>query len=274
MTIANIFFEHSTRTRLSFELAAKRLSADVVNFSTSTSALHKGESLLDTVQNILHMQVNLLVIRHQQAGVPHFLSKHVPFPIINAGDGTHEHPTQALLDAFSIQERLGSLEGLRVLILGDVLHSRVALSNIFCLRKLGAKVLLCGPKSLIPPYVKELGVEVSYCLEEALAWARVVYVLRLQQERGALAYVPSIREYALQYGLNKRSMGWAKEVDLIMHPGPMNRGVEIDSTVVEDARSSIILKQVENGVAVRMAILYWLAGKKDQMAGGSRSIGS
>ena len=256
-TIANVFFEPSTRTRISFELAAKRLSADVVNFTSSHSALQKGESLLDTVQNILHMQVDMVVVRHWQPGVPHFLAHHLRANVVNAGDGTHEHPTQALLDAFSMMERLGSLKGRRILILGDVLHSRVALSNIFCLHKLGAQVMLCGPATLMPPHVEGLGVSLCYDLREALDWCEVVYVLRLQIERQQCNYLPSIREYILHYGLSKARLSGLRESPLIMHPGPMNRGIEIESEIADDP-SSIILEQVENGVAIRMAVLYIL----------------
>ena len=258
-TIANVFFEPSTRTRLSFELAAKRLSADVINFTTQYSAIQKGESLLDSVQNILHMRVDIIIVRHAQPGVPHFLARQVRASVVNAGDGTHEHPTQALLDAFSIQERLGTLEGRKVLILGDVMHSRVALSNILCLKKLGAEVMLCGPPTLLPPYVEQLGVEICYKLAEALAWCEVVNVLRLQLERQQGIYVPSLREYALYYGLSRSRLKACQHPPLILHPGPMNRGVEIDSEVAEDP-SSIILQQVENGVAIRMAVLYMLSG--------------
>ena len=261
ITVANVFFENSTRTRLSFELAAKRLSAEVINFTASSSALSKGESLLDTLQNILHMQVNMIVIRHQHAGVPHFLSQHLNAHIINAGDGRHEHPTQALLDAFSIQEEIQTLKNKNILILGDVLHSRVALSNIFCFTKLGAHVRVCAPPTLIPPGLQSLNVTYTPNLQEALPWADVIYVLRLQQERGAKTHIPSVREYAAHYGLNKNTIQLAKKTQCILHPGPMNRGVEIDSTVANDPRSQIILKQVSNGVAVRMAVLYWLAGK-------------
>ena len=256
-TVANVFFEASTRTRLSFELAAKRLSADVINFTADYSAVQKGESLLDSIQNILHMRVDMVVVRHAQAGVAHFLAREVKASIINAGDGTHEHPTQALLDAFSIQERLGSLEGRRVLILGDVLHSRVALSNIFCLRKLGAEVMLCAPPTLLSPYVECLDVKVCYKLPEALAWCEVVNVLRLQLERQKRLHLPSLREYALHYGLSRMRLAACQKKPLIMHPGPMHRGVEIESSVADDP-SSIILQQVENGVAIRMAVLYMI----------------
>ena len=258
--IANVFFESSTRTRLSFELAEKRLSADVLNFSAATSALTKGESLLDTIQNIQHMKVDMLVVRHAHAGVPHFLSQKVHASIINAGDGQHEHPTQALLDAFSIQEKLGALKNKRVLILGDMMHSRVALSNILCLLKLGAKVRLCGPNTLIPMHIHALGaLTVYHHMQEALAWAEVVYVLRLQTERGAKVYLPSIREYVMQYGLTQARLKKVGHPLLIMHPGPLNRGVEIESAIADDTKHTIILEQVENGMAIRMAVLYWVA---------------
>ena len=259
-TIANVFFEPSTRTKISFELAAKRLSADVVNFTASSSALQKGESLVDTIENILQMHVDMIVIRHKQPGVPHFLAQKVDTQIINAGDGTHEHPTQALLDAFSVVERLGSLKGCRVLLLGDVLHSRVARSNILCLQKLGAEVTLCGPATLIPPYVKELGVRLSYDLSAALTSCDVVNVLRLQTERQEQVYLPSVREYVLHYRLNKAHLVALKKQPIIMHPGPMNRGIEIESCVADDP-ASIILQQVENGVAIRMAVLYMLSSR-------------
>ena len=258
-TIATLFFEPSTRTRLSFELAAKRLSADVINFTATHSAIQKGESLLDSVKNILHMHVDVVVVRHSQPGVPHLLAQHLPVHIINAGDGAHEHPTQALLDAFSIMERLGSIQGRRILILGDVLHSRVALSNILCLQKLGAEVMLCGPPTLIPPHVGTLGVSVCYHLEKALAWCEAVNVLRLQVERQTQIYIPSLREYTMHYGLNKQRIEGLRSPPLILHPGPMRRGIEIDSEVAESP-NSIILDQVANGVAIRMAVLYMLSG--------------
>lgn len=258
VTVANLFFEDSTRTRVSFELAERRLSADVVNFSASASSLKKGETLLDTVNNILSMKVDMVVMRHPAPGAPHFLSNHIEANIINAGDGTHEHPTQALLDAYSIREKLGSLEGVKVLILGDILHSRVALSNIFCLQKLGAKVKVCGPPTLIPKHINEIGVEVEYDLRSALEWCDVVNTLRIQLERQDLKYFPSLREYALFFGLNKSILNELDKKLVIMHPGPINRGVEITSDVA-DSSHSIILQQVENGVAVRMAVLYLLA---------------
>jgi aspartate carbamoyltransferase catalytic subunit len=261
-TIANLFFENSTRTRVSFELAEKRLSADVINFSASSSSTKKGETLIDTVKNILAMKVDMVVMRHPNPGAHILLSKHIDAQIINAGDGTHEHPTQALLDAFSMIEKLGDLQGKKILICGDVKHSRVALSNIFCLQKLGAKVRVCGPPTLIPKYIESLGVEVSYNIRESLAWCDVANVLRIQLERQEIKYIPSLREYKIAYGINKDLLDSLNKEIVIMHPGPMNRGVEIDSDVA-DSDHSIILQQVENGVAIRMAVLYLLAGKKD-----------
>lgn len=258
ITIANLFFEDSTRTRVSFELAEKRLSADVVNFSASSSSVKKGETLLDTVNNILSMKVDMLVMRHPAPGAPHFLAQHIDANIVNAGDGTHEHPTQALLDAYSMQEKLGDLKGRRIAILGDILHSRVALSNIFCLTKLGAKVRVCGPPTLIPRHIAELGVEVSYNLMETLEWCEVANVLRIQLERQNIRYFPSLREYSRYFGLNKEVLSQLDGPRIIMHPGPINRGVEITSDVA-DSEHSIILQQVENGVAIRMAVLYLLA---------------
>lgn len=258
ITIANLFFEDSTRTRVSFELAEKRLSADVVNFSASSSSVKKGETLLDTVNNILSMKVDMLVMRHPAPGAPHFLAQHIDANIVNAGDGTHEHPTQALLDAYSMQEKLGDLKGRRIAILGDILHSRVALSNIFCLTKLGAKVRVCGPPTLIPRHIAELGVEVSYNLMETLEWCEVANVLRIQLERQNIRYFPSLREYSRYFGLNKDILSRLDSPRIIMHPGPINRGVEITSDVA-DSEHSIILQQVENGVAIRMAVLYLLA---------------
>lgn len=260
-TIANLFFENSTRTRVSFELAEKRLSADVVNFSSSSSSVKKGETLLDTVNNILAMKVDMVVMRHPSPGAHLFLANHIDANIINAGDGTHEHPTQALLDAYSMQERIGELAGKRVVIIGDIMHSRVALSNIFCLRKLGAEVKLCGPPTLIPKHIESLGVTVEYNLEKALRWCDVANILRIQLERQHIKYFPSLREYALYFGVNKALLDSLKREIVIMHPGPINRGVEITSDVA-DSHHSIILQQVENGVAVRMAVLYLLAGKK------------
>ncbi len=260
ITVANLFFENSTRTKLSFELAEKRLSADVLNFSSSNSSLSKGESLIDTVNNILAMKVDMVVIRHPDPGVASFLSKHVNSVIINAGDGTHEHPTQALLDSFSINEKLGNVKGKNVLIIGDIKHSRVALSNIFCLKKLGANVKVCAPPTLIPRNIKDLNIQVSYNLEESLNWCDVANVLRIQLERQNLKYFPSLREYSMLYGLDEKILSRVKKETIIMHPGPVNRGVEITSDLV-DCDQSIILNQVENGVAVRMAILYLLAQK-------------
>ncbi|HUH72940.1 MAG TPA: aspartate carbamoyltransferase catalytic subunit [Chitinophagales bacterium] len=260
LTIANLFFENSTRTRTSFELAQKRLSADTVNFSSSSSSVKKGETLLDTVNNILAMKVDMVVMRHPSPGAPHFLSKHIPCNILNAGDGTHEHPTQALLDAYSMQEKIGDLKGKNILIIGDIMHSRVALSNIFCLIKLGANVKLCGPPTLIPKHIKELGVTIEYDIQKALEWCDVANVLRIQLERQNTKLFPSIREYALYFGVNKKRLEALKKPIVIMHPGPINRGVELTSDVA-DSEHSIILDQVENGVAVRMASMYLLAGK-------------
>jgi len=261
VTVANVFFENSTRTRISFELAERRLSADVVNFAASSSSVSKGETLLDTVNNILAMKVDMVVMRHPAPGAHHFLSKHINASIINAGDGTHEHPTQALLDAYSIQEKLGNVEGKNVVIVGDILHSRVALSNIFCLKKLGANVKVCGPSTLIPRHVNSLGVEVEYDIKKALEWCDVANVLRIQLERQDIKYIPSLREYAIYYGINKPLLDSIQKDIVIMHPGPINRGVEITSDVA-DSKQSIILDQVENGVAIRMAVLYLLAGKR------------
>ena len=258
ITIANIFFENSTRTKLSFELAEKRLSADVVNFSASQSSVKKGETLVDTVNNILAMKVDMVVMRHSQAGACVFLAKHVDARIVNAGDGAHEHPTQALLDAYSMRQRLGDLTGKRVVIVGDILHSRVALSNIFALNKLGAKVVVCGPKSLIPRYIESLGVEVELNLDQALLKADVVNMLRVQNERMDYSYFPSTREYVMQYGLTMERLNRLDHTPLIMHPGPINRGVELSSELA-DSKHAIILDQVENGVAIRMAVLYLLA---------------
>ncbi|HOX83622.1 MAG TPA: aspartate carbamoyltransferase catalytic subunit [Chryseolinea sp.] len=259
VTIANVFFENSTRTRLSFELAQKRLSADVVNFSASNSSVKKGETLLDTVNNILAMKVDMIVMRHASPGAAHYLSKHINANIVNAGDGTHEHPTQALLDAFSIREKLGSVSGKKVAIIGDILHSRVALSNIFALKKLGAKVMVCGPPTLLPKFIGQLGVEVEFDVHKALQWCDVANVLRIQLERQHIKYFPSLREYSLYYGITKKILDSLKKPIVIMHPGPINRGVELSSDAA-DSSHSIILDQVENGVAVRMAVLYLLAG--------------
>ena len=260
ITIANVFFENSTRTRLSFELAQKRLSADVVNFSAASSSVKKGETLVDTVNNILAMKVDMVVMRHTNPGAAKFLSQKIKARVVNAGDGTHEHPTQALLDAFSIQEKLGSVEGKKVVIVGDILHSRVALSNIYCLQKLGAEVMVCGPSTLIPKYISDLGVRVSHNLREALEWCDVANMLRIQLERQDIKYFPSLREYALLFGLDKSLLDSLSKEIVIMHPGPINRGVEISSDVADSAQS-IILDQVENGVAVRMAVIYLLAAK-------------
>jgi aspartate carbamoyltransferase catalytic subunit len=258
ITIANLFFENSTRTKLSFELAEKRLSADVINFSAGQSSVKKGETLIDTVNNILAMKVDIVVMRHSDVGAGVFLSKHVNAKIINAGDGTHEHPTQALLDCYSIREKFGEVKGKKVVILGDVLHSRVALSNIYALKLLGAEVMLCGPTTLIPKYAKSLGVKVSHNLKEALEWADVVNALRVQNERMDVSYFPSTREYAKLFGINKKILSELDKEIVIMHPGPINRGVELTSDVA-DADQAIILDQVENGVAVRMAVIYLLA---------------
>lgn len=259
VTIANVFFENSTRTRLSFELAEKRLSADIINFSSSGSSVKKGETLLDTVNNVLAMKVDMVVMRHASVGAPHFLAKHVKASIVNAGDGTHEHPTQALLDTFSIQEKLGTLTDKKVAIIGDILHSRVALSNIFALQKLGAEVMVCGPPTLLPKYIGSLGIQVEHDVRKALAWCDVANVLRIQLERQQIKYFPSLREYSLYYGINKQMLDNLKKKIVLMHPGPINRGVELTSDAA-DSHHSIILDQVENGVAVRMAILYLLAG--------------
>lgn len=259
ITIANIFFEDSTRTRLSFELAEKRLSADVVNFTSSNSAVKKGETLLDTVNNILAMKVDMVVLRHSSSGAPHFLARHINANIINAGDGTHEHPTQALLDTFSIKQKFHKFKGLNVAIIGDILHSRVAMSNIFALNKLGSEVMVCGPNTLLPKYISELGVKVELDVRNALEWCDVAIVLRIQLERQQIKYFPSLREYSLYYGINKKLLDSLKKEITIMHPGPINRGVEISSDVA-DSDHSLILEQVENGVAVRMAVLYLLAG--------------
>jgi aspartate carbamoyltransferase catalytic subunit len=260
ITIANLFFENSTRTRLSFELAEKRLSADVVNFSASSSSVKKGETLIDTVNNILSMKVDMVVMRHPNPGAALFLSQRTNTRVINAGDGTHEHPTQGLLDAFSIRERLGTVEGKKVAIIGDILHSRVALSNIYTLQKLGAEVMVCGPTTLIPKYIGQLSVQVEHNLQRALEWCDVANMLRIQLERQDIQYFPSLREYTMQFGLTKEILDNLNKEIVVMHPGPINRGVEITSDVA-DSKQSIILQQVENGVAVRMAVIYLLAGK-------------
>ena len=260
ITIANLFFENSTRTRLSFELAEKRLSADTINFSAASSSVNKGETLVDTVNNILAMKVDMLVIRHPKAGAAEFLSKNIDAKIINAGDGAHEHPTQALLDAYSIKERLGDIAGKKIVIVGDILHSRVALSNIFCLQKLGAIVKVCGPATLMPKYINALGVSYESDLNKALKWCDVANMLRIQLERQDKKFFPSLREYSMMYGIDKALLDSLDKEITIMHPGPINRGVEISSDVA-DSKQSIILEQVENGLAIRMAVLYLLAGK-------------
>jgi len=261
-TVANIFFENSTRTRISFELAEKRLSADVVNFSASGSSVSKGETLIDTVNNILAMKVDMVVMRHPASGAPWFLAEHIDAAIINAGDGTNEHPTQALLDAYSIRERTGSVKGKRVAIIGDIMHSRVALSNIFCLNKLGAEVTVSGPPTLIPKHIESLGVRVEYNVQKALEWCDVANVLRIQLERQHKPLFSTLREYALYYGVNRRMLDSLQKEIIIMHPGPINRGVELNSDVA-DSKQSIILDQVENGVAIRMAVIYLLSGKPE-----------
>lgn len=261
VTIANIFFENSTRTRISFELAQKRLSADIINFSASSSSVSKGETLIDTVKNILAMKVDMVVMRHPAPGACQFLSRHIPASIVNAGDGTHEHPTQALLDAYSIRERLGSVKGKKIVIVGDITHSRVALSNIFCLQKLGAEVMVCGPSTLIPRHIESLGVKVETNLMKALEWCDVANMLRIQLERQDMKYFPSLREYSMLYGLDKERLNRLNREIVVMHPGPINRGVEITSDVA-DSKHSIILDQVENGVAVRMAVMFLLAGQQ------------
>ena len=267
VTIVNLFYENSTRTRISFELAEKRLSADTFNFTASGSSVSKGETLLDTVNNILSMKVDMVVMRHSASGAPHFLAKHLPdTAIVNAGDGINEHPTQALLDAFSISERIGGLEGKKILLVGDIMHSRVALSNIYLLKKMGAEVMVSGPPTLISPYIQEaLGVKVEYNLKKALAWCDVANVLRIQLERQSQVLFSSLREYNLAFGVTRKLLDEVNKDIVIMHPGPINRGVEIDSDVA-DGNESIILQQVENGVAVRMAVLYLLSGRKEATA--------
>lgn len=260
ITIANLFFENSTRTRLSFELAEKRLSADVVNFSASSSSVNKGETLIDTVNNILSMKVDMVVMRHPHPGAGVFLSRNVNSVFVNAGDGTHEHPTQALLDAYSMREKYGDLSGKRVVIVGDIVHSRVALSNIYCLQKLGAEVAVCGPSTLLPVHIDALGVKVFNVLEDALSWCDIANMLRIQMERQEQSLFPSLREYAMRFGLTQEKLDALNKEITIMHPGPINRGVEITSEVA-DGPHSIILPQVENGVAVRMAVLYLLASQ-------------
>ncbi|WP_010522527.1 aspartate carbamoyltransferase catalytic subunit [Aquimarina agarivorans] len=264
ITIANLFFENSTRTRLSFELAEKRLSADVVNFSAASSSVKKGETLIDTVNNILAMKVDMVVMRHPNPGAGVFLSKHIDASIVNAGDGAHEHPTQALLDSYSIREKLGDVAGKKVVIVGDILHSRVALSNIYALQLQGAEVMVCGPKTLIPKYIDSLGVKVETNLIKALEWCDVANMLRVQNERMEISYFPSTREYTQQYGVTKPLLDSLNKEIVIMHPGPINRGVEITSEVA-DSNQAIILDQVENGVAIRMAVIYLLASKIKQL---------
>lgn len=261
-TIVNLFYENSTRTRISFELAEKRLSADTINFATSSSSVSKGETLIDTAQNILAMKVDMVVLRHSASGAPHFLSNHINAAIINAGDGTNEHPTQALLDAYSIREKHKSLKGKKVAIIGDIMHSRVALSNIYCLKKMGAEVTVVGPPTLIPKHIESLGVQVTYNLKEALDWCDVANILRIQLERQNMPLFSSLREYALFYGVNKSLLDSLKKEITIMHPGPINRGVELSSDAA-DSHHSLILQQVENGVAIRMAVLYLLSGKQE-----------
>src|SRR5215213_4534705 len=264
VTIVNLFFENSTRTRISFELAEKRLSADVLNFTASASSVAKGETLLDTVNNILSMKVDMVVMRHSASGAPHFLAKHIPAVIVNAGDGINEHPTQALLDAFSIRDQLGTLEGKKIALIGDIMHSRVALSNIHLLKKMGAEVTVAGPPTLIPKYIAEsFNIKVEYNLRKALEWCDVANVLRIQLERQNQVFFSSLREYNLSYGINKKLLDSLDKDILIMHPGPINRGVEIDSDAA-DSGQSIILQQVENGVAVRMAVIYLLANRETQ----------
>jgi aspartate carbamoyltransferase catalytic subunit len=260
ITIANLFFENSTRTKLSFELAEKRLSADIVNFSATGSSVKKGETLVDTVNNILSMKVDLVVMRHPNPGAATFLAKKIDAKVINAGDGTHEHPTQALLDSYSIREKLGSVKGKKVVIVGDILHSRVALSNIYCLQKQGAEVMVCGPLNLIPKNIEDLGVKISTNLKEALEWCDVANMLRIQLERQDETFFPSLREYSMLFGLNKEILDSLSKKIVVMHPGPVNRGVEITSDVA-DSDQSIILQQVENGVAIRMAVIYLLASQ-------------
>jgi aspartate carbamoyltransferase catalytic subunit len=268
ITIVNLFYESSTRTRISFELAEKRLSADTINFTASGSSVSKGETLLDTVNNILSMKVDMVVMRHSASGAPHFLAKHIPSAIVNAGDGINEHPTQALLDAFSIKEKLGGLEGKKVVLVGDIMHSRVALSNIYLLKKMGAEVMVAGPPTLIPKYISQaLQVKVEYNLKKALAWCDVANVLRIQLERQNQVLFSSLREYNLAYGVSRKLLDELPKEIVIMHPGPINRGVEIDSDVA-DSKQSIILQQVENGVAVRMAVLYLLSHKGSTLVDG------
>lgn len=261
LTIANVFFENSTRTKLSFELAQKRLSADIINFSSSVSSVKKGESLLDTINNILVMKVDMIVMRHPNPGAPHFVANNIDASVINAGDGTHEHPTQALLDSYTIREKLGKIKNKKIAIIGDIAHSRVAISNIYALQKLGAKVMLCGPSTLIPKYISSMGVQIENNIENALKWCDVANVLRIQLERQNNKFFPSLREYSLYYGINKKLLKKINKDIVIMHPGPINRGVELNSDVA-DSNNSIILDQVENGVAIRMAVMYLLSLNK------------
>ena len=261
LTIANVFFENSTRTKLSFELAQKRLSADIINFSSSVSSVKKGESLLDTINNILVMKVDMIVIRHPNPGAPHFVAKNIDASVVNAGDGTHEHPTQALLDSYTIREKLGKIKNKKIAIIGDIAHSRVAISNIYALQKLGAKVMLCGPSTLIPKYISSMGVQIENNIENALKWCDVANILRIQLERQKDKFFPSLREYSLYYGINKKLLEKINKDIVIMHPGPINRGVELNSDVA-DSNNSIILDQVENGVAIRMAVMYLLSLNK------------
>jgi aspartate carbamoyltransferase catalytic subunit len=263
ITIVNLFYENSTRTRISFELAEKRLSADTINFTASGSSVSKGETLLDTVNNILSMKVDMVVMRHNASGAPHFLAKHIPAAIINAGDGTNEHPTQALLDAYSLQEKLGDLEGKKIAIIGDIMHSRVAMSNMYLLTKLGAEVVVAGPPTLIPKYIEQaFNVRVEYDLQKALDWCDAANILRIQLERQNTVLFSSMREYNLAYGVKRSNLDKLQKEIFLLHPGPINRGVEIDSDIVDDYKNSIILQQVENGVAVRMAVLYLLSSNK------------
>lgn len=261
LTIANVFFENSTRTKLSFELAQKRLSADIINFSSSVSSVKKGESLLDTINNILVMKVDMIVMRHPNPGAPHFVAKNINASVVNAGDGTHEHPTQALLDSYTIREKLGKIKNKKIAIIGDIAHSRVAISNIYALQKLGAKVMLCGPSTLIPKYISSMGVQIENNIENALKWCDVANILRIQLERQKDKFFPSLREYSLYYGINKKLLEKINKDIVIMHPGPINRGVELNSDVA-DSNNSIILDQVENGVAIRMAVMYLLSLNK------------
>ena len=261
LTIANVFFENSTRTKLSFELAQKRLSADIINFSSSVSSVKKGESLLDTINNILVMKVDMIVMRHPNPGAPHFVAKNIDASVVNAGDGTHEHPTQALLDSYTIREKLGKIKNKKIAIIGDIAHSRVAISNIYALQKLGAQVMLCGPSTLIPKYISSMGIQIENNIENALKWCDVANVLRIQLERQKDKFFPSLREYSLYYGINKKLLEKINKDIIIMHPGPVNRGVELNSDVA-DSNNSIILDQVENGVAIRMAVMYLLSLNK------------